>query len=219
MTPESSTEKTIFLVRHAEAAGIDQEKRYLGQQNPDLSSVGIHQAEKLRRAFRSYPIQAVFTSDLLRAVHTALLIVKDHHCQPERIRGFREISLGEWEGRTFQEVQAQYPEEYEQRGQDIVNYRTPGGESFADLQKRVLPAFTEVMERTKGNSVIVAHAGVNRVILCHIMQRPLKELFSIPQDYAAVNILRKNMGSYRVVAVNMDSDSLMSRADMTGQSR
>ena len=216
MIQEKRTEKTIFLVRHAESVRIDQQKRYLGQQNPDLSPFGIHQAEMLCQAFRYCPIQAVFTSDLLRAMHTALLIAKDHHCQPERIREFREISLGAWEGRTFQEVQAQYPEEYEQRGQDIVNYRTPGGESFADLQKRVLPAFTAVVEKTKGNLVIVAHAGVNRVILCHLMQRPLQELFSIPQDHAAVNILSENTGSYRVVAVNTDSDSLMSGADMTG---
>jgi hypothetical protein len=42
------------------------------------------------------------------------------------------------------------------------------------------------------------------------MQRPLEELFFIPQNYAAVNILRKNKGSYHVVAVDMDLGSLMS---------
>jgi alpha-ribazole phosphatase len=213
MMREKRTEKTIFLVRHAEAVGIDQQKRYLGQQDPDLSPLGIHQAEKLGQAFRHRPTEAVFTSDLLRAMHTALWIAKNHGCQPVRVREFREISLGEWEGRTFQEVQAQHPEEYEQRGRDIANYRTPGGESFADLQKRVLPAFTAVVEKTKGNLVIVAHAGVNRVILCHLMRRPLQELLSIPQDHAGVSVLREEVGSYRVVAVNVDSDGLMSCAD------
>jgi alpha-ribazole phosphatase len=201
--------RTIFLVRHAEAVGIDQQKRYLGQQDPDLSPLGFHQAEKLGQAFRHRPIEAVFTSDLLRAEHTALWIARDHHCQPEALREFREISMGAWEGRTFQEVQAQHPEEYEQRGRDIANYRTPAGESFFDLQKRVLPAFTAVVEKTKGNLVIVAHAGVNRVILCHLMRRPLQELFSIPQDHAGVNVLREEVGSYHVVAANVDADSLM----------
>ena len=205
--------KTIFLVRHAEPVGIDKQKRYLGQQDPDLSPFGIRQAERLGQAFRNCPIEAVFTSDLLRAVHTASLIVKNRDCQPEPVSEFREISLGEWEGRTFAEVQAQYPEEYERRGQDIANHRTPGGESFADLQKRVLPAFAKVVEKTKGNSMIVAHAGVNRVILCHLTGRPLQDLFSIPQDYAGVSILREAMRSYRAVAVNADSDSLISGAD------
>jgi len=204
------TEKTIFLVRHAEAAEIDQQKRYLGQQDPELSPLGVHQAEKLCQAFTSFPIQAVFTSDLVRAVATALLIAKDHHCPIEKIKEFREINLGTWEGRTFQEIQKQYPEGYEQRGRDIANYRTPDGESFADLQKRALPAFTKVAEKTEGDLVIVAHAGVNRVILCHLMQRPLEELFSIPQDHAAVNIIRQNKGNYCVVTVNMALGSLMS---------
>jgi probable phosphoglycerate mutase len=213
MMQEKRTERTIFLVRHAEAAGIDKQKRYLGQQDPDMSPLGVRQAEKLCEAFRHLPIQAVFASDLVRALRTASWIARDHPCQPEAIREFREISLGEWEGRTHAEVRARHPEEYERRGRDIANYLTPGGESFADLQKRVLPAFTAAVEKTKGDLVIVAHAGVNRVILCHLMGRPLHELLSIPQDYAGVNILRKDKGSYRVVAVNANSDSLMSRAD------
>jgi alpha-ribazole phosphatase len=211
MNVSKGMEKTIFLIRHAEPIGVTQEWRYLGQQDPDLSPFGIQQAEKLGLAFRSYSIQAVFTSDLLRAVHTTLLIFKNHHGQPERMREFREISLGEWDGKTVEEVQALYPKEYEQRGRDIVNYRTPGGESYVDVEKRVLPAFMAVVEKTNGNIVIVAHAGVNRVILCYLMQRPLQDLFSIPQDYTAVNIIRENMGSYRVVTINTDSDGLMSQ--------
>jgi probable phosphoglycerate mutase len=205
--------KTVFLIRHAEAAGIDQQKRYIGQQDHDLSPLGIHQAEKLCRVFTSFPIEAVFTSDLVRAANTALPIARDHRCPLEKISEFRELNLGTWEGRTIQEIQVQHPAEYEQRGRDIANYRTPGGESFADLQKRALPAFIKVVGKTQGDIAIVAHAGVNRVILCHQMQRPLQELFSIPQDYAAVNILSENMGSYRVVVVNMDSDSLISHLE------
>jgi probable phosphoglycerate mutase len=207
---EKRTDKAIFLVRHAESTAIDQQKRYLGQQDPELSPLGIHQAKMLCQAFTSFSIQAVFTSDLVRAANTASLIARDHNCRLERIKEFRELSLGTWEGRTFQEIQAQYTEEYEQRGRDIANYRTPGGESFFDLQKRALPAFMEVTKKTKGDIVIVAHAGVNRVILCHLMQRPLEELFSIPQDHAAVNIIRENKGNYCVVTVNMALGSLMS---------
>ena len=148
------------------------------------------------------------------------MIAGDRRCQAELVGAFREINLGEWEGRTFQEVRERYPEEYRQRGQDIANYRTPGGESFADVQSRVLPAFKEAVEKTKGDCVFVAHAGVNRVILCHLMQQPLEELFSIPQDHAAVNVLRRHGGghSYGVAAVNLDPGSFMSRADMTGRS-
>ncbi len=196
-------ERTIYLVRHAAVAGGDGTRRCLGQLDPDLSPLGVRQAEELGRALRHRPLQAVFTSDLRRALRTAGLIAKGRDCRPEPVRELREIGLGDWEGRTFAQVRARYPREYEQRGRDLAGYRPPGGESFADLQERVLPAFTAATEKTAGDFLIVAHAGVNRVILCHLMGRPLQELFSIPQDYAGVSILSEHRGTYRVVAVNV----------------
>ena len=200
---------TIFLIRHAEPVRIDQQKRYVGQQDMDVSPFGRHQAEELSNIFRHCPVQSVFTSDLLRAVSTATCIARGHCSHPEIIKEFREINLGSWDGKTFQEVQNKFKEEYTQRGLDIVNYRTPGGESFADLQARVIPAFTRVADKMLGSIVIVAHAGVNRVILCHLMQKSLEELLSIPQDYAAVNIIEKNAEIFHVVATNVTADGLV----------
>ena len=205
--------KTIFLVRHAEPLRIDAQRRYLGQSDPELSVDGIHQAQALSWALRRCTIQAVYTSDLLRAEHTAFWIAQNHHCQLEKIRELREINLGKWEGRTFQEIQAQYPEKFERRGLELENYRIPGGETFADLQKRVFPVFTKVIEKTSGNLVIVAHAGVNRVIICHLMNQSLRELFSIPQEYTAVNIIQENKGSYQVIAVNAEPIDLQEICD------
>lgn len=214
--PDDRTERTIYLARHAEAAVSDGQKRYLGQLDPDLSPLGVRQAEELCRVFKQRPLQAVFTSDLRRALRTAWLIVEGRDCRPEPVRELREIGLGDWEGKTFAEVRAHYPDEYEQRGLDLAHYRTPGGESFADLQQRVLPAFTSAAERTRGDFLIVAHAGVNRVILCHLMRRPLQEIFSIPQNHAGVSILSENRGSCRVVAVNVGPDGFDATRGHTG---
>ncbi|BAE82665.1 histidine phosphatase family protein [Desulfitobacterium hafniense] len=170
-------EKIIFLVRHAEPVRIDTQRRFFGQSDPDLSAVGILQAERLGEDLKNYAIQTVYTSDLIRAQQTAARIGNRQQCRCVRIREFREICLGLWEGQTFQEIQTGYPEEYQKRGEDIAGYRIPGGESFADLQQRVLPAFHQVVNTTDGNLAIVAHAGVNRTILCHLLERPLQEFF------------------------------------------
>ena len=188
--------------------------------DPDLSPSGVRQAEELGRALRRFPIRAVFSSDLRRAVRTADVIARGRDCRPETVTDLREIALGEWEGMTFSEVRARYPEEYHRRGQDLAGYRTPGGESFADLQQRVLPAFTSAVERAGGDLVIVAHAGVNRVILCHLLRRPLQELFSIPADHARASIVVEDGGSYRVDAVNLGPDRLIrpgSASDNSGR--
>ena len=78
----------------------------------------------------------------------------------------REISLGKWEGRSFSEVQQRFPVEFDARGQDIENWRPPGGESFADCRERVMGAVGNILRKTRGNILLVAHAGVNRLILC-----------------------------------------------------
>lgn len=201
-------ERTVYLVRHAESAGSGGQKRYLGQLDPDLSPRGVRQGEELARALRRRPLRAVFTSDLLRAMRTASLIARGRDCRPWPVRELREIGLGDWEGRTFDEVRAQYPQEYQERGRDLAGYRPPGGESFADLQQRVLSAFSAAAEKTGGDFLIVGHAGVNRVLLCGFMRRPLQELFSIPQDHAGVSILSESRGSWRVVAVNARADEV-----------
>lgn len=201
-------EKMIFLIRHAEPIRSDDQKRFLGQSDPDLSPDGIDQAEQVAHALRKENIRTVFTSDLQRAEHTAVLIAEKHLCKVMRVNAFREINMGEWEGRRFQEIQERCPDEYDRRGRDLANFQPPGGESFSDLQRRVLSKFAEVVKNTEGNLAIVAHAGVNRVILCQLLALPLQELFTIKQHYAAINILCENAGNFRVLDINRTSVNL-----------
>ena len=190
--------KTIYLVRHAEPAGIDSLGFYLGQSDPPLSAVGVKQAERLAETFKERPIRAVYCSDLARAVETASIIARGLHCRPVKVKAFREINLGDWEGLSAAEVKKKYPGEYEKRGADFARYRPPRGESFVDLHRRVIPAFFRVAEQAGGDLVIVAHAGVNRVILCELLPLEQNELFSIEQSYARVDVIRKDDRGYTV---------------------
>ncbi|EQB22238.1 Alpha-ribazole [Dehalobacter sp. UNSWDHB] len=196
------TERNIFLVRHAEAVQQREIKCYLGQSNPGLSSLGLQQAKQLGVVFSDQNVRSVYSSDLQRAALTAKMIGGKKLGQPVIMKDLREINLGKWEGKSFKEIQSTNYDEFEQRGKDIANHRPPEGESFADLARRVVPAFARIVESTDGDIVIVAHAGVNRVILCHLLQLPLQQLFSIKQDYAGINIIKKNKSHYTVQCVN-----------------
>ncbi|MDJ0304900.1 MAG: histidine phosphatase family protein [Dehalobacter sp.] len=138
----------------------------------------------------------------MRAELTARMIGEKRLCRPVKMKDLREINLGKWEGKSFKEIQSLNRDEFEQRGKDIANHRPPEGESFADLARRVVPAFAKIVESTDEDTVIVAHAGVNRVILCHLLQLPLQQLFSIKQDYAGINIIKKNKSHYTVQRIN-----------------
>ncbi len=109
-------------------------------------------------------------------------------------RWLREIDVGLWEGLTWEEAGQAYPVEHAEREQDVVGRPFPQGESFADLQARVIPQFLRLIDASLAAGhrrvLIVGHKGVNRVILAHFFGLPLEGIFSIEQDYCAVTELR-----------------------------
>lgn len=201
--PGNKQERLIYLLRHGKIAIEPNEQRYIGQIDIPLSDEGVCQARLLQEKFAGKDIAAIFCSDLTRSVHTARIIAAKLELQVQSRRELREISMGDWEGKSFREIAQAYPEEYARRGNNIINYRIPGAESFAECKSRILAAFTDIVNATAGNLLIVGHAGTNRLLLCHILGMPLENLFRISQDYGCVNILLAgNSGQYRVKLLN-----------------
>ena len=91
---------------------------------------------------------------------------------------------------TWQEIQKSWPDEWQARLADLVNYRVPQGENLLDVEARVIPVIDEIIERHRGEDVlVVAHGGVNRVILLKAIGAPLNRMFNIEQSYGCYNII------------------------------
>jgi probable phosphoglycerate mutase len=119
------------------------------------------------------------------------------------LSGLREINLGAWEGLAVSDVQRRFPEAYEARGAHLAGFRPPGGESFTDLQKRVVPVFEGILCGPGSPVLVVGHAGVNRVILCHVLGMPLENLFRIEQPYGAMSIITPGGGPLKVRSLGL----------------
>lgn len=183
------TATRLYLVRHGQVADGHTD-RYHGHNDVDLSPTGIRQCEALAAYLQDVPLAGLYASDLTRTRQGADIIGQGRGLEVQTIPAFREINFGIWEGLTFQEIMARYPEELQQRFADLANYRIPGGESLRDLQARVLPALQDLRHRHEGqNFLIVAHAGINRVILAHALELDLQYIFRLDQAYANLNII------------------------------
>jgi probable phosphoglycerate mutase len=101
------------------------------------------------------------------------------------------------------EIRRQDPKAWMERGRNLDVYRPPGGESFSDLRDRVVPAFFHLLDRVRDPVLIVAHAGVNRVLLCHLLGMPLAHLFRLRQDTGALNLIDRQGETPVVAAVNL----------------
>ena len=180
--------ETVYLLRHGHVDnGV--EKRYLGRTDVPLSALGLEQAKGLHGYFKDIPIDMVFTSPLKRCLQTAqlLCIGKKRHCQC--VEAFSEIDMGDWENVAMSYIKAQYPKFYEQRGEDLEYFNPPNGESFHAMAKRVRNAFDVITHHATGTILIVAHAGVNRLIISNILGIAINDMFSIVQPYAGINKL------------------------------
>jgi alpha-ribazole phosphatase/probable phosphoglycerate mutase len=179
----------LYLVRHGQVAE-GHTHRYHGNNDIGLSPDGERQLTDLARYLEPVPLAAVYATSLTRSQDGAARLCQGRGLDPGVIPEFREIHFGVWEGLTFTEISERYPEELNSRFQDLANFRIPEGESLADVGDRVLPRLQKLVADHRGQSLaLVAHAGVNRVILCEALALPLEHLFRLDQNYGCLNII------------------------------
>ncbi len=199
---------TLYLLRHGEVANAHR-VCLNGHFDIELSEQGLSQSQRLADQFASFPVNAVYSSDLQRTRNGADLIAKPHGLTPTACPELRELSFGKWEGMSVKELNEKHPGMLDHRFQNPDTFQADGGESFQDLHDRILPKFHEIAEAHLGETiVIVAHGGVNRVVLCNLLEFPLKNLFRISQEYAAVNRILYRPGSPLVDIVNGTAEQL-----------
>lgn len=170
----------IYLVRHGESEG-NLEGRFMGHSDCGLSQTGRRQAENIAEFFKDTPIDVIVSSDLKRAVNTALPTARAHDLKPETDPAFREIFAGAWEGMSFGEIAENYPMEYACWTGRFDKLQMPGGESSRELSRRVFDALQRTAEKYEGKTVvIVTHATPIQMLRLRIAGLDLDRARSFP---------------------------------------
>jgi len=188
----------IYLMRHSRIeppVGI-----MVGGADYPLSEAGWQQGLYWHEKLKDQKFDRAFSSPLIRARQTAALVLNG---QPDNETGLetqpelREISLGQWEGLTKESILAKEPLLWERRGRDFLNTPPPGGESFADLEARVRPAWDKII-RLAGSGLLllaVSHQAVIRVIIARISGEWPVIRFDFPWPYGVLIRLSVNRQS------------------------
>lgn len=150
----------ILAVRHGETAW-NCDTRIQGHTDIALNEHGRWQAAQLAQALRDEPIDAFYASDLSRAFDTAQAVAQLHGQAVQVHTGLRERCFGQFEGRTWAELEAGWPVESLAWRKRVPDFAPVGGESLVQLQARVVQTVTELAARHPGEQVLmVAHGGV-----------------------------------------------------------
>ena len=151
----------ILAIRHGETAwNVD--TRIQGHLDIPLNDIGQWQAQRLARALAaSDPIHAIYSSDLLRAHDTARAIAGATGAPLATHPGLRERCFGIFEGKTYVEIEAIWPEESMRWRQRDPHWAPQGGESLVQVRERIALTLNELAARHLGQQIVlVAHGGV-----------------------------------------------------------
>lgn len=186
-------EKTkIIIVRHGESLG-NAARYLLGHTDLDLSEQGKRQAEATAERLSEEKIDAVYTSDLIRAYNTALPHATRRGLTPVARGDLRELYLGEWEHRAVTDVIQSYGNMYVEQWQNRFPYFTPpGGEAVMKAGERFYNAVLEIARLYPGKTVLIAaHGAVIRAFWAIITR--------MPPDEVSEKLPYASNGSYSVV--------------------
>ena len=152
----------IIAIRHGETAwNVD--TRIQGQLDIGLNDKGRWQAQQAARALAQEPMDAIYASDLMRAHDTALAIAAQANASPvvRKHKGLRERAFGKFEGQTYAEIEAQWPDESRLWRIRDPHFAPPGGESPTQVMERVAQTVNEIAAGHPGQQIVlVAHGGV-----------------------------------------------------------
>jgi broad specificity phosphatase PhoE len=178
-------------------------RRFIGHLDVPLSPLGEAQIAALAERLRPVRFDAIYCSDLVRTRRSAEILAAPHRLQPIEDPALREFAMGDWDGLTADEIRALDAVAFTAWMADVGRFQFPRGESLPDLQARVLPAFQAIADRHAGGTVaVVAHGGSNRAILCHALGLGPERLLAIGQDYAALSVLERGGGGWRLRMLN-----------------
>jgi broad specificity phosphatase PhoE len=159
----------VILIRHGQSQG-NAEGRFGGHTDTPLSPRGRKQAEATARALASENFDAIYSSDLPRAIETASPLAKLTGAPLETTEALRERSVGVMEGLTFEEAAEQHPEQYQALLRRDFEHVLLGGESYRQMLDRASRKLDEAIEHHKGGRIAVfTHTGTICILILHLM--------------------------------------------------
>ncbi len=150
----------ILAIRHGRTAW-NADARIQGHVDIGLDEVGRWQADRLAQALADEDLQAVYSSDLSRAQGTALPLAQRQGLPVQLDEGLRERAFGEFEGLSFAQIEARWPDQARAWRQRDPAFGPRGGEVLRDFRDRVAATLTRLALAHRGQAIaLVTHGGV-----------------------------------------------------------
>jgi 2,3-bisphosphoglycerate-dependent phosphoglycerate mutase len=196
----------LYLVRHGQSAG-NAEGRFGGHSPTPLSKLGVQQAKLTAQSLAKENIDAIYTSDLHRAVQTAEPLAKLLDLPIIKTSAFRERHVGVLEGLTFDESKEAFPKDYYALVNRNIHHVITKGESYRHLLRRATNELREILRNHQGEKVVIySHTGAICFLTLHLVgaiNRYTKQTPWLVTSNCGINRFElRGRNNIRVLAIN-----------------
>jgi probable phosphoglycerate mutase len=175
-----------------------------GWGNSPLTESGIQQSKALGAYLSGIELSAIYSSSSLRALQTAELIRGEKPLEIIPEEDLREINLGNWEGRTYSEIESRYPETFDHFWNHPEKYIPLNGETYEMLKSRISGKMEEIAKKHQGETVlVVAHGVVIKTLYTYFRYQSIRDIIHNPHpESACVCMVEKENGIWNVMKWN-----------------
>lgn len=192
----------LFLVRHGQTLA-NQQGVFCGMTDVPLTEQGVIQAQRVAEWLAAVSFTQATSSELLRARHTAEIVLGQRGLSVQADGGFNEMNFGDWEMRHHRELQQQDTEAWNRWVADWQQGCPTAGESFPQFSQRIQQQVQHLLaDNGGGNRLLVAHQGSLSLLLAGLLAMPAAGMWHFHFEQGAYSVLEIREGFVALRAFN-----------------
>lgn len=195
----------LILVRHALTVD-NQKSRLSGHIDSSISEEGREQIDKITNYLKDFDIDKIYTTTSSRTKDTVKKLSELKFIEIIEKESLKEISFGDFEGLTFDEIKDKYPKEFQDMIEKGYEYKYPNGESLIDSYNRVCIELDNIISNNDDRTILIcSHGGTIRNIITYLISNSYKYHWNFKIDNGSVTILEVQDGFTVITAMNNTS--------------
>lgn len=195
----------LILVRHALTVD-NQKSRLSGHIDSSISEEGKEQIDKITNYLKDFDIDKIYTTTSSRTKDTVKKLSKLKSIEIIEKESLKEISFGDFERLTFDEIKNKYPKEFQDMIEKGYEYKYPNGESLIDSYNRVCIELDNIISNNDNRTILIcSHGGTIRNIITYLISNSYKYHWNFKIDNGSVTILEIQDGFTVITAMNNTS--------------
>lgn len=195
----------LILVRHALTVD-NQKSRLSGHIDSSISEEGKEQIDKITNYLKDFDIDKIYTTTSSRTKDTVKKLSELKSIEIIEKESLKEISFGDFEGLTFDEIKDKYAKEFQDMIEKGYEYKYPNGESLIDSYNRVCIELDNIISNNDDRTILIcSHGGTIRNIITYLISNSYKYHWNFKIDNGSVTILEVQDGFTVITAMNNTS--------------